>query len=234
MATTRLIPLHAGEGRSIGTAISDIIEYVENPDKTNGFQLISGYQCDSRFADAEFLFSKKMYEQKTGRRRGKDNVIAYHMRQSFVPGEITPEEANRLGRELAMRFTKGKNAFIVCTHIDKAHVHNHIIFNSINLDHSRKFRNFRISWKALSRLNDTICIENGFCLMKSSLRNSAWRRSQFWKSKSFSTPKREMFTSLIEKPDTPKSSLRSMKARSRCTRLRRNSLMNKSWKSFRQ
>ena len=211
MATTRLIPLHAGEGRSIGTAISD-----------------------SRFADAEFLFSKKMYEQKTGRRRGKDNVIAYHMRQSFVPGEITPEEANRLGRELAMRFTKGKNAFIVCTHIDKAHVHNHIIFNSINLDQSRKFRNFRISWKALSRLNDTICIENGFCLMKSSLRNSAWRRSQFWKSKSFSTPKREMFTSLIEKPDTPKSSLRSMKARSRCTRLRRNSLMNKSWKSFRQ
>ncbi len=166
MATTRLIPLHAGEGRSIGTAISDIIEYVENPDKTNGFQLISGYQCDSRFADAEFLFSKKMYEQKTGRRRGKDNVIAYHMRQSFVPGEITPEEANRLGRELAMRFTKGKNAFIVCTHIDKAHVHNHIIFNSINLDHSRKFRNFRNSWKALSRLNDTICIENGFSIVE--------------------------------------------------------------------
>lgn len=165
MATTRLIPLHAGEGRSIGTAISDIIEYVENPDKTNGFQLISGYQCDSRFADAEFLFSKKMYEQKTGRRRGKDNVIAYHMRQSFAPGEITPEEANRLGRELAMRFTKGKNAFIVCTHIDKAHVHNHIIFNSINLDHSRKFRNFRNSWKALSRLNDTICIENGFSIL---------------------------------------------------------------------
>ena len=166
MATTRLIPLHAGEGRSIGTAISDIIEYVENPDKTNGFQLISGYQCDSRFADAEFLFSKKLYEQKTGRRRGKDNVIAYHLRQSFVPGEITPEEANRLGRELAMRFTKGKNAFIVCTHIDKAHIHNHIIFNSINLDHSRKFRDFHRSWKALSRLNDTICIENGFSIVE--------------------------------------------------------------------
>lgn len=166
MATTRLIPLHAGEGRSIGTAISDIIGYVENPEKTEGGKLISGYKCDSRFADAEFLFTKKQYEQKTGRQRGKDNVIAYHLRQAFVPGEITPEEANRLGRELAMRFTKGKNAFIVCTHTDKSHIHNHIIFNSVNLDYSRKFRDFRHSWKALSRLNDTICIENGFSIVE--------------------------------------------------------------------
>ena len=83
MATTRLIPLHAGEGRSIGTAISDIIGYVENPEKTEGGKLISGYKCDSRFADAEFLFTKKQYEQKTGRQRGKDNVIAYHMKSSL-------------------------------------------------------------------------------------------------------------------------------------------------------
>ena len=166
MATTRLIPLHAGEGRSIGTAISDIIGYVENPEKTEGGKLISGFKCDSRFADAEFLFTKKQYEQKTGRQRGKDNVIAYHLRQAFVPGEITPEEANRLGRELAMRFTKGKNAFIVCTHTDKSHIHNHIIFNSVNLDYTRKFRDFRRSWKALSRLNDTICIENGFSFVE--------------------------------------------------------------------
>ena len=108
MATSRLMPLHGGKGRSIGTAISKIIDYVKNPDKTDHGQLITSYQCDSRIADAEFLFMKKLYQQKTGRVRGRDDVIAYHLRQSFVPGEITPEEANRLGKELAKRFTKGK------------------------------------------------------------------------------------------------------------------------------
>ncbi len=127
MATTRIISLHAGKGRTVGRAISDIIGYMENPQKTDNGRLIFGYQCDSRIADAQFLFSKRLYADKTGRQRGADDVIAYQIRQSFVPGEITPEEANRLGRELAMRFTKGKHAFIVCTHIDKAHIHNHIV-----------------------------------------------------------------------------------------------------------
>ena len=166
MATTRLMALHVGEGRSAGNAIKDIIEYVENPDKTDGFQLVTGYQCDSRAADMEFLFAKKMYEQKTGRSRGKDDVIAYHLRQAFAPGEITPEEANRLGRELAKRFTKGRHAFVVATHIDKHHIHNHIIFNAVTLSHDKKFRDFRRSWKALRRLNDTICIENGYSIVE--------------------------------------------------------------------
>ena len=104
--------------------------------------------------------------QKTGRARGADDVIAYHLRQSFVPGEITPEEANRLGRELAMRFTKGKNAFIVCTHIDKAHVHNHIIISAVNLDCDRKLRDFLGSGRALGRISDTLCIENGYSIVE--------------------------------------------------------------------
>ena len=166
MATTRLIPLHVGEGRSAGTAISDIIEYVENPSKTDGFQLVSSYQCDSRSADMEFLFAKKLYQQKTGRVRGRDDVIAYHLRQSFAPGEITPEEANRLGCELAKRFTKGRNAFVVATHIDKHHIHNHIIINSVNLTHDKKLRNFWGSSQAIRRLNDTICIENGYSIIE--------------------------------------------------------------------
>ena len=115
MATTRLMPLHTGKGRTVGTAISDIIDYVQNPQKTDNGRLITSYQCDSRIADAEFLFNKRQYIAATGRVRGEDDVIAYHLRQSFVPGEITPEEANRLGCELARRFTKGKHAFIVCT-----------------------------------------------------------------------------------------------------------------------
>lgn len=166
MSTTRLMPLHVGNGRSVGTAISDIIDYVENPDKTEQGRLVTSYGCSARIADKEFLFAKKLYVQKTGRVRGTDDVIAYHLRQSFVPGEITPEEANRLGRELAMRFTKGKNAFIVCTHTDRAHVHNHIIISAVNLDCDRKFRNFWGSTKALRRLNDTLCIENGYSVVE--------------------------------------------------------------------
>ena len=121
MATTRLMPLHTGKGRTVGQAISAIIDYTENPQKTDGGRLITSWQCDSRIADAEFLFTKNQYIQKTGRVRGEDDVIAYHLRQSFIPGEITPEEANRLGCELAKRFTKGNHAYIVCTHIDKSH-----------------------------------------------------------------------------------------------------------------
>ena len=155
MATTRIIPLHAGKGRTVGKAISDIIDYVKNPDKTDHGRLITSYQCDSRVADAQFLLDKQTYAARTGRVRGADNVIAYHLRQSFVPGEITPEEANRLGQELARRFTKGNNAFIVCTHIDKAYIRNHIIWNAVNLDCDRKLRNFWGSTRAVGRLNDT-------------------------------------------------------------------------------
>ena len=81
MATTRLMPLHTGKGRDVGTAISDIIDYAENPGKTDYGRLITGYECDSRTADAEFLFSKRQYAALTGRTRGSDNVIAYHLRQ---------------------------------------------------------------------------------------------------------------------------------------------------------
>ena len=166
MATTRIMPLHAGKGRTVGKAISDIIDYVKNPDKTDHGRLITSYQCDSRVADAQFLLDKQTYAARTGRVRGADDVIAYHLRQSFVPGEITPEEANRLGVELARRFTKDKHAFIVCTHIDKAHVHNHIIWNSTTLECDRKFRNFWGSTRAVHRLSDTICVENGYSIVE--------------------------------------------------------------------
>lgn len=166
MATTRIMPLHIGKGRTARSAISDIIDYVQNPDKTDGGRLITGYACDSRTVDAEFMLAKREYISLTGRVRGADDVIAYHLRQSFVPGEITPEEANRIGCELAKRFTKGNNAFVVCTHTDKSHIHNHIIWNSVTLDCDRKFRNFWGSTKAVRRLNDTICIENGLSIVE--------------------------------------------------------------------
>ena len=90
------------------------------------------------------MLTKKLYEQATGRSQ-KSNVIAYQIRQSFRPGEITAEEANQVGYELASRFLKGKHAFIVATHTDREHIHNHIIFNSTALDGTRKFRDFFFS-----------------------------------------------------------------------------------------
>lgn len=159
------MPLHVGKKRTASTAISDIIDYVKNDAKTDKGRLITSYACDSRMADAEFYFAKQQYVRTTGRVRGKDDVIAYHLRQSFAPGEITPEEANRLGYELAKRLTKGNHAFIVCTHNDRHHMHNHIIFNSVTLDCDRKFRNFWGSSKAIRRLNDTICLENGYSIV---------------------------------------------------------------------
>lgn len=166
MATTRLIPLHAGKGRKAGQAIHQTIQYVINPSKTERGEWITSYACDHHTADMEFMLSKREYIAKTGRIRGKDDVLAYHLRQSFVPGEITPQEANRLGQELARRFTHGEHAFIVATHTDKKHIHNHIIFHSVNLDCDRKFRDFRRSGKALRRLSDTICIENGYSIIE--------------------------------------------------------------------
>lgn len=166
MATTRIMPLHVGKGRTESRAIGDIIDYVVNPQKTDNGRLVTGYECDSRIADAQFMLAKRQYIAATGRVRGKDDVIAYHVRQSFCPGEITPEEANRVGMEFAKRFTKGNHAFIVCTHIDKAHIHNHIIWSSVNLNCDRKFRNFWGSTKAVRRLSDTICIENGLSIIE--------------------------------------------------------------------
>ena len=166
MATTRIMPLHVGKGRTESRAISDIIDYVANPKKTDDGRLITGYACDSRTADAEFLLAKRQYIAATGRVRGADDVIAYHVRQSFRPGEITPEEANRLGVDFAKRFTKGNHAFVVCTHIDKSHIHNHIIWSSVSLEYDRKFRNFWGSTKAVRRLSDTICIENGLSIVE--------------------------------------------------------------------
>ncbi len=122
MATTRLIPLHTGKGRNFSKAIRNVIGYVSNPKKTHQGELVTGFGCNPETADGEFLLMKREYIARTGRRRGKDDVIAYHLRQSFVPGEITPEEANRIGCELAKRFTHGQHAYVVATHEDRRHV----------------------------------------------------------------------------------------------------------------
>ena len=164
MAATRLIPMHVNKGKTLAQSLGDRTDYAKNPEKTDKGELVTGYQCDPMTVDEEFLLSKRQYEQITGRRQ-RHEVIAYQIRQSFKPGEITPEEANRLGQELALRFTKGKYAFIVATHTDRAHVHNHIVFNSTSIDGTRKFKNFWLSSIALQRVSDLVCLENGLSVI---------------------------------------------------------------------
>ena len=159
MAATRLIALHKNKGKSVAACLKSRTDYVQNPDKTEQGELVSSYECSPLTVDEEFMLSKRQYELVTGRRQ-KSDVIAYQIRQSFKPGEITAEEANKVGYELAMRFTKGKYAFIVATHIDRHHIHNHVIFNSTALDGSRKFRDFFFSALAVQRLSDLICLEH--------------------------------------------------------------------------
>ena len=159
LAATRLIALHKNKGKSVAACLKSRTDYAQNPDKTQQGELVSSYECSPLTADEEFMLSKRQYELMTGRRQ-KSDVIAYQIRQSFKPGEITAEEANKVGYELAMRFTKGKYAFIVATHTDREHIHNHIIYNSTALDSTRKFRDFLLSGLAVQRLSDLICLEH--------------------------------------------------------------------------
>lgn len=164
MAATRLISLHINKGKTVAQCLADRTDYSENAAKTNNGEFISSYECDPKTVDEEFLLSKRQYFHITGREQ-KNDVIAYQIRQSFKPGEITPEEANQVGYELAMRWTKGKHAFIVATHIDKAHIHNHVIYNSTTLDCTHKFKDFFLSGLAVQKLSDRICVEHGLSII---------------------------------------------------------------------
>ena len=148
------------------SAVAAVIDYIENPQKTDNGRLITSYACDSRSADAEFLLSKREYEHLSNRGQGRRDVIAYHIRQAFKPGEITPEEANKIGYDLAMSFTKGQHAFVACTHIDKSHIHNHIVFNSTSLNCERKFKDFFFSGRAVRRISDLLCAEHGLSVIE--------------------------------------------------------------------
>lgn len=110
MAATRLIALHINKGKTVAQCLADRMDYSENPAKTENGKYVTSYECSKETCDEEFLLSKRQYEHITGRHQ-KHDVIAYQIRQSFKPGEITPEEANKVGYELAIRFTKGKHAF---------------------------------------------------------------------------------------------------------------------------
>ena len=112
------------------------------------------------------LLTKRAYADYTGKEIPQNDVLLYQIRQSFKPGEITPERAQKIGYELAMSWTKGKHQFIVATHIDHAHIHTHIIYNSTCMDGKHKYRNFLGSSFALRQASDKLCLENGLSVVE--------------------------------------------------------------------
>ena len=151
--------------------MEDRFAYGLNPKKIGA---VSAYLCDPASAPAEFLLTKSQYQAETGRavERG---ALFFQIRQAFPPGEVTPEEANKIGYETAMRWTKGKYQFFVCTHIDKGHIHNHIYYNSTAQDCSRKFHNFIGSSFAVRRLSDRVCIEHELSVIQNPKQHSKGR-----------------------------------------------------------
>lgn len=165
MAATRLIAMHKNIGKSVGQCLAARTDYAKDEDKTEDGKYITAYACNVDIVEKEFLDSRNEYIRTTGREY-KGDIIAYQIRQSFKPGEVTPEEANAIGYETAMRFTKGNHQFICCTHVDKDHIHNHVIYNSVNLHCDKKFRDSWFCGIGLRRLSDMICLEHGLSVIK--------------------------------------------------------------------
>ena len=165
MAATRIISIHVNKGKTARQCIAARLNYIMNPQKTDDGILISTFACSPETAADEFTLFRQEYLTNTGRVQ-ENEVIAYHVRQSFAPGEITPEEANAIGKKLAEMITGSNHAFVVATHIDKEHIHNHIIFCSTDLEGRNKHRDVKRSAKDLAQISDELCRENGLSVIE--------------------------------------------------------------------
>ena len=167
MAVSNIFPRKIMRNRTRQQSMADRHDYDQKAEKTNNGELVSSYMCSPETAAEEFEISKQLYHQITGRKQSPEHdIVMYRIIQSFKPGEISPEEANRIGYELAMRFTGGQHQFVVSTHVDKAHIHTHIEFNSTNLNCDGKFVNPKDSYLVLRRLNDDLCRAHGLSVIE--------------------------------------------------------------------
>ena len=203
MAATRLMALHIVRDRTLAESLKERMDYTEDELKTEQKRYISTYGCDIETADEEFLLSHREYHANVRDIRKKE-IIAYQIRQSFKPGEITPEKANEIGYELAMRFTNGDYAFTVCTHTDKKHIHNHIVFNAISMDGKKKFRNFYYSGMALRRISDILCFENGLSIIKPAPYAERKKKGRYSRTKNYTDKKLEFIKDIESKVLTGK------------------------------
>ena len=165
MAATCIISIHINKGKTARQCIGDRLDYIMNPKKTDGGILVSTYACSPETAADEFMLFRKEYQQNTGRTQ-ENEVIGYHVRQAFKPEEITPEEANEIGKELASRMTDDQFAYVVATHIDKHHIHNHIIICSTDLEGQHKYRDVKQSAKDLAQISDSLCREHSLSVIQ--------------------------------------------------------------------
>lgn len=160
MAYTRIHP--------IKTTLNKALAYIENPDKTSGYMLVSGYNCDPVSASLDFAMTAELAERVSGNytKTGGANVLAEHMIQSFsYDDKITPEQAHEIGKKWADEITEGKHEYVITTHIDKGHIHNHIIFNATSFYDYKKFENYKIA-AHLREVSDRLCEEYGLEVIK--------------------------------------------------------------------
>ena len=182
MAVVHFSNRHISKNQTIKECIQFHIDYAKNPEKTQNGLLVSAYECNPETATEEFLISKKMYEMITKRSQPKDkDNISYMLMQSFKPEEITPQKAHEIGYQFAYEFTKGEHQFVISTHTNKNHIHNHIEINSTSLDCTHKFNAYKRWGISAQKLSDKICKEH--CL--STIKEPQQKGKQYaeWKAK---------------------------------------------------
>jgi len=130
-----------------------------NPDKTDDKLLVSSYGCSYETADIEFEFT-------LSQARDKGNNLAHHLIQAFDPGETTPEQAHEIGRQLLDEVLKGQYEYVLTTHVDRGHIHNHAMFCAANFVDHRKYNSNKKSLYGIRNISDRICRENGLSIVK--------------------------------------------------------------------
>ena len=144
---------------AIKSTLGKAIKYIINEQKTDSHVLVTSFGCAPQTADLEFNFWLSKNSE------GGPN-LAYHMIQSFAPGEITGEEAHRISQELADRFLQGKYAYVLATHVDRDHIHSHIIFCAVNTETHKKYHGCTANYYKLRSISDRLCAEHGKSVIK--------------------------------------------------------------------
>ena len=179
MAYIKIFPIKVTDKKAL--------DYITNPDKTDEKLLVSSFGCSPETADLEFAMTREM-TKKNGMDKG--NNLAFHLIQSFKPGEVDAETAHRLGQQFADEVLKGKYEYVISTHVDKNHIHNHIIFNAASFVDHHKYVSNKRSYHKICRISNRICQENGLATSmpteekgKSYKENMEYHRGTSWKAK---------------------------------------------------
>ena len=146
---------------AIKSTLGKALAYIENPDKTDGQMLVSGYNCEPQTASIDFEVTAVLSHKARNLKRKRSTNLAYHLIQSFSPEDaVTPEQAHELGKKLAFEYTGGKYEYVVATHIDKGHIHNHIMINAVSFYDYKKLRTvpYRTA-RQIRDISDRLCME---------------------------------------------------------------------------